>query len=638
MLDAPTSQSRTPAQVAPAETPGLSGLLTLASSVVVVAGLYLGRQVLIPIALAILLSFLIAPLVGLLRRAHFGRVPSVIVAVVVALGVILAFAGLIGTQVAELVQQAPQYQTTIQHKVGEVRGFAIREMSGIVGRMGRQLQSASNNPEAGNPAAGNPAPTAGAKPIPVLVQQADLSPIQLAGSILGPVVSPLATTVIVLIFSIFILLQKEDLRNRMIRVFGSGDLHGTTLAIDDAVGRLSRYFLVQLGINAGFGTVIGVGLYFIGVPSPLLWGTLAMLLRFLPYLGAPLSAVGPLLLAAAVEPHWAMVIETAVLFGVVELITGQFIEPMVYGRSTGLSPFAVVVAATFWTWLWGPIGLLLSTPLTLCLVVLGRHVKRLEFLDVLLGDRPPLSSIESFYQRILAGDPDEALDQAEILLKHCSLSAYYDDVVLRGLQLAAGDALRGALTGPQLDQVKHTIESLVHDLGRHEDIDPGVPAAPTVALATVAAAEPTEAKAAPASTAVIPQGHSEGTVLCIAGRGPLDEGAAIMLAQLLQKHRLGARMLPFDAVSRDNIAALDVSGVTMLCVSYLEISGSPAHLRYLLQRLRERVPGVPILVGFWPAGDATLRDERVRAVIGANYYPSTLRQAVDACLEAASCS
>ena len=213
--------------------------------------------------------------------------------------------------------------------------------------------------------------------------------------------------------------------------------------MNDASRRLSRYLVTQLAVNTAFGVIIATGLAFIGIPSPVMWGVLGALLRFVPYIGAPLSAVMPLTLAAATDPGWSRLLWTASLYLVVEPIMSQAVEPLLYGRSTGLSPFAVVVAATFWTWLWGPIGLILSTPLTLCLVVLGRHVGRLEFLDVLLGDRPALTAVESFYQRMLAGDPDEVFDQAEVLLKQRSLSSYYDDVALQGLRRAVIDADRG---------------------------------------------------------------------------------------------------------------------------------------------------------------------------------------------------
>ena len=640
MPDLPATADRMPAQVAPAETPGLTGLLTLAVGVVVVGALYFAREVLIPITLAVLLSFLIAPLVNLLRHVRIGRVPSVLLAVVLALAVILAFGGLIGTQIAQLAQEVPQYQTTIERKISDVRGIAIGRVSGLISGLGRQLQRAGSSPAAGGAANPNADQPSVQKPVPVEVHQETPSPLEMAGRILGPVVSPLSTTAIVLIFSIFILLQREDLRDRLIRLFGSGDLHRTTLAMNDAARRLSKYFLAQLAINAAFGAIIGVGLFFIGVPSPLLWGILGMLLRFVPYIGSPLSAVLPLALAAAVDPGWSMVIWTAALYLVVEPITGQVVEPMLYGHSTGLSPFAVVVAATFWTWLWGPIGLLLSTPLTLCLVVLGRHVKRLEFLDVLLGDRPALSPVESFYQRVLAGDPDEALDQAEILLKDRSLSSYYDEVALKGLQLAANDALRGVLSGQQLERVKGAIQSLVTDLDRHDDADPN----PAVADDGPSALPPAERdlprRPAPESRlpgrAQLPDAwSSEAPVLCLAGRGPLDEAAATILAQLLRKHDLGARILSFEQAARENIAALDTGGVAMVCISYLEITGSPAHLRYLLRRLRDRLPGAPVLVGLWPAEDEVLHEDRLRAVIGADYYTTSLHEAVDACLKEA---
>ena len=640
MSDTPSTVDRAPTEVAPAETPSLAGLLTLAVGVVVVAGLYLGRDVLIPITLAILLSFLIAPLVNLLRRIHLGRVLSVLLGVFAALAIILLLAGLIGKQVADLAESVPRYQTTIEQKVGEVRGFAVHRLSGVLGRLGKQLQTVTTpQPSAPprNSATGAPPPP---QPVPVEVHQANPTPLELAGRIVTPVLSPLETMVIVLIFSIFILLQREDLRDRLIRLFGSGDLHRTTLAMNDAARRLSKYFLAQLAVNTAFGVVISLGLFAIGVPSPVLWGVLGTLLRFVPYIGAPLSAIVPIALAAAVDPGWSMVIWTAALYAGVELTVGQVVEPMLYGHSTGLSPFAVVVAATFWTWLWGPIGLLLSTPLTLCLVVLGRHVKRLEFLDVLLGDRPALSPTESFYQRILAGDPDEALDQAEILLKERSLSSYYDEVALKGLQLAANDALRGVLSGPQLVRVKTAISSLVEDLDRHDDSDPP----PSKADDGVAVLPPAERELSrrpapegdlPEPSELPPEWRSEAAVLCLAGRGPLDEAASSMLAQLLRKHGLGARTLPFEAASRERIRALDPTGIAMVCVSYLEISGSPANLRYLLRRLRDRLPNAPILVGLWPAEDEIMHEDRQRAVIGADYYASSLNEAVEACLQAA---
>jgi len=625
-------------------------MMTLAIGVVVVAALAFGKEVAIPIVLAVLLSFVLAPFVDLLRRLHLGRVFAVIVAAVVALSVILGLAGVIGLQVAELASDLPQYRTTVREKISSMQGGLFSRASEIVKDLGREIDQATEAPAPGTPEARPgtaPAPAAD-KPIPVEVREPDPTPIELAKRFLLPALEPLATGFITVIVVIFILMQREDLRDRMIRLFGSSDLHRTTVAMDDAARRLSRYFLTQLALNSCFGVAIGIGLWLIGVPSPILWGVVAALSRFIPYIGAFVAAAFPLALAAAVDPTgWSMALSVLALFIVLEPIWGHVIEPMVYGQSTGLSPFAVVVAAIFWTWLWGPIGLLISTPLTVCLVVLGRHVERLEFLDVLLGDRPALTPIENFYQRMLAGDPDEAMEHAELLLKERSLSSYYDEVSLKGLQLAAADAGRGVLTPAQLERIKTAVLGLVKDLSDHPDADPvqskakakgkeaeAGPAGPSVAERDLPI-QPAVVENAPEASHLPPEWRVEHPIMCIAGRGPLDEAAAAMLAQLLAKHQLGARVVPHEAVSRSNIIGLDVTGVAMVCISYLEIRGAPAHLRYLIRRVRQKLPKAPILVGLWPQEDAVLNDEAMRKVIGADFYVSSLRQAVEACCKAA---
>ena len=641
MSDLTIPPDRPPVQVPPADTPGVQGLLTLAVAVVVVAGLYLGREVMIPIILAVLLSFLLAPLVNVLRRLHLGRVPSVLLAVVLALGVILTFAAVIGTQLAELAPDVPRYATAVQQKVDTAQQLLLGRVTTIVRRLGNQLDNADT---AKTSASGPATPDASAKneqkAIPVEMHQPEPTTVQLAQRILAPIVAPLLGTAIVFIVAIFILLQREDLRDRLIRLFGSSDLHRTTVAMNDAARRLSKYFLMQLGINATFGIIAGTGLFFIGVPSPVLWGVLATLLRFVPYIGAPLAAVVPLTLAAAVDPGWSMVLWTAALYAIGEAIMGQAVEPMLYAHSTGLSPFSVVVAAAFWTWLWGPVGLILSTPLTLCLVVLGRHVERLEFLDIILGDRPPLTPVESFYQRILAGDPDEARAQAELMLKDRSLSSYYDEVAMKGLQIAAADTARGVLAGRRIEAVREAIDSLIEDLEEYDDRDP------TLAESDQAAVSPTRAEQdlplrpapkdeAPDQSMLPSRWRGPGAVMCLAGRGPFDAAVSLMLAQLLRKHGLGASVVPYEAGSRALIGALDGRGVAMVCVSYLELAGSPSHLRYLLRRLRRRLPEAEILVGYWPAEEEILRDARIRAAVGADYYTSSLHDTVEACLQAA---
>ena len=612
------------ATVAPAETPSIGALMTLAVSVAVIAGLYFGREVFVPIVLAILFSFVLAPFVSLLRRyLRLPRVPAVIVAMLVALSVLLSLGGVIGMQVAELATDLPRYQATIRDKVSSLREGTIGRLPDVLRRFNQGIEEATKDAPAAPTAA--PARNEPEKPTLVEVREPALTPFEIAKNVLSPIVHPLATLGIVLIVVVFILLQREDLRDRMIRLFGSSDLHRTTAAMDDAGKRLSRYFLTQLALNAGFGVVIAVALWLIGVPSPVLWGIFAGLMRFVPYIGSLLAGAIPVALAAAVDPGWGMALTTLAVFLVLEPLMGHVVEPLVYGQSTGLSPFAVVVSAIFWTWLWGPIGLLLSTPLTLCLVVLGRHVERLEFLDVLLGDRPALSPPENFYQRMLAGDHDEALEFAEQILKERSLLSYYDEVALKGLQLAANDASRGSLGRHQLERIKEGTKALVGDLSSREDVEPAAakgaadedasPVAP--AGDGMAAPRPQPGQAPP--QADMPEAwRGDRAILCLAGRGPLDEAAATMLAQVLRKHGLGAELVPYASASRSGINSLDVSGTAMICISYLEISGSPAHLRYLLRRLKQRAPGAKILVGLWPTDDTALTDETVRRAIGAD--------------------
>ena len=623
------------AKVPAAETPGLRSLTTLAVAVVIVAGLYLGRDVLLPVTLAILLSLVLSPLIRLLRRARLGRVPSVVLAVLTALGIITALGAVIGSQLADLAEDMPRYQYTIASKMETVREETVGRLDTLLERVGR-----GNRREAPAPSAAPASPQQEPPPVPVELREPPMSPMQMVTTVLGPVVAPLAQMGIILIVTVFVLLQREDLRDRLIRLFGSTDLHRTTLAMDDAAYRLSRFFLTQLALNAGFGTVIGLGLLIIGLPSPLLWGIIAGLLRFVPYVGAILGALLPIALAAAVDPGWSMVLWTAGLFLVVEPLVGHILEPLAYGHSTGMSPVSVVLAAIFWSWIWGPIGLILATPLTLCLVVLGRHVDRLEFLDVLLGDRPALTPVENFYQRILAGDPDEAQDQAELLLRQRSLCAYYDAVAVPGLHLATADVRRGLITPAQLERIRDSVTELAMALQEHADIEPPVKeeaaSGGALALLRPSAAEqrlprPPAVPPLPEAAALPEEWRREGAVLCIAGRGPLDEISALLLAQILGKHGFGTRQVAHAAVSRREIGGLDLEGVRMICVCSVQLQGAPSHLRYLVQRLRQRLPEAPVLIGVWSPGDPAVNDEGLRNALGATHLVSALRDAVLAC-------
>ena len=606
----------------------------MAFGVIVVAALYFGREVFVPLALAILLSFALGPAVLLLRRWHFGRVPSVAVSVLCAFLMIFGIGAVIGGQITGLAENLPAYQNNISEKIVWIRRATAG--AGLVQRASTMFKVLRNEvtkaptapdehaasphePSAGTAARISQPESAGQRlqPIPVEIDQPDPAPLQLIQNIAGPLLQPLATTGIVIVFVVFFLLQREDLRDRFIRLAGTGDLRRTTEALDDATRRLSRYLLIQVAINGCSGVFIGVGLWIIGVPNPILWGVLAMLLRFVPYIGPVIAAAFPAALAVAVDPGWSMLLWTLALFLIAEPITGQAVEPWLYGQNTGISAVAIVIAAVFWTWLWGPIGLLLSTPLTVCLVVLGRHVERLGFLDVLLGDRPALAPEQGFYQRILAGDPDEAAYQAEEFLKSKPLSAYYDEVAIRGLALAQLDMNRDGLEHERRVQIKEAVDGIIDDLSDHDDVAP-----------LAAESEGTVLESPTGATDDIPLAWRENAVLCVAGRGSLDEASAAMLAQLLGKHGIGARIVPRQAASASAIFRLDVTGVEMAVLCYLEAGGF-SNARYLVRRLRRKLPRARIVIGFWTLGDDETRFREALAATGADSIVTSLRKAVD---------
>ncbi|MFM0237691.1 AI-2E family transporter [Paraburkholderia phytofirmans] len=640
---------------APATAFSLDSLISLAVGVTVVACLYFASAVLIPITLAILLSFLVAPLANALMRLRLGHVASVFAAVVISVSVIGMLGAVIATQLTDLAAGMPRYQATIEQKMETAHSLTIGKLNRFASAAGQALQRATVEPPQPapqrGPASRDSARSTASEPaaVPVEVREPVPTPFELARRVLSPAISPLETAFIVFVVMVVILLQRDDLRDRAIRLFGSRDLHRTTTVMDEAARRLSRYFVSQLGLNAGVGVIIGTGLFMIGVPSPILWGILAALLRLVPYVGIWISATLATALAAAVSPGWTMAIWSLALFVSVEVLVGQIVEPLLYGRSTGLSPFSVVVAAIFWSWIWGPIGLILSTPLTLCLLVLGRHVRRLEFLDVLLGDQPALTPVENFYQRALAGDPDEAIEQAELLLRERSLSSYYDEVAIKGLQLAANDVMRGSVTATQLARIEATTNDLVDGLDGYDDREPVTSAAnenwsAAGPLSPAASDESNVARTEAANPPSVTSGHSEEThatnqspvaassrVLCIPGRGPLDALATTILLQLLAKHGFASRALPHEAASRASIDQLDAGDVGIVCILYLQIDGVPSHLRYLVRRIRARLPNVSIVVGLWAAQDTEKWSADLRSAVGAECYASTLQEILAAC-------
>lgn len=621
-----------------------SAVATAILAVIFVATLYFGREIIIPIALAVLLSFVLAPLVGLLQRVRVPRGLAVVSVVVMAFAVIFAMGSLLASQLTQLASDLPRYQSTISEKIQLFRDTTagrgtLERASGMLKDLSKELDKPKDAPSVLSASANSKA-AAPLTPVPVEVRQPDPGALESLQSLISPLLHPLATTGIIIIFVIFILLQREDLRNRLIRLAGSHDLQRTTAALDDAAARLSRLFLIQLLLNGTFGVIIGFGLWLIGVPSAILWGILAAVLRFVPYIGAAIAAAFPLALAVAVDPTWSMLLWTLALFLIVEPIVGHVIEPMVYGHSTGLSPVAVVASATFWTALWGPIGLVLATPLTVCLVVLGRHVERLEFLDVMFGDRPALSPPEIFYQRMLAGDPTEASDKAEEFLKERSLTSYYDEVALKGLQLAQADAGRGALDEQRLTKIRDAVGEFANNISDQEDrplpkVNSTTDAEATSAVETVAEDAPYEHLPILKTEDLPLEWQGEHPVLCVAGRSLLDEAAAIMLGQLSTAHGLAARVEAAEALSTANIFRLETAGVAIVCLVYLDAS-SPAHMRYSVRRLRRKLPKATIILGCWMRGMEPAALEGLKDGTKADLFASTMGEALKLSVEAAT--
>ena len=586
----------TPAQIKLTQPRGTT-LINMGVAALIIAGLYFGREIFVPVALAVLLSFVLAPFVSRLQSFRLPRVAAVLAVVILGFAIIFSLGGLMVAQASKLAEALPGYETTLRNKIETLRGITgggtgtLQRASDVLNDLKTELQSTK---------AGSPPNTtvlqqpSDSKPIPVEVRQPDPGALNTLVAIIAPLVSPLTTTGIVVIFVIFILLQRQDLRNRFVRLAGSDDIQRTTAALDEAGERLSRLFLTQIAFNAAFGVAIGIGLQLIGVPSAPLWGLVAMILRFVPYIGAFISAIFPLILAAAVGSGWEMLLLTIILFVVLELLASQVLEPVIFGHSSGLSPVAIIVAASFWTWLWGPVGLVLATPLTICLVVVGRHVDRLQFLDIMLGDQPALTPSQLVYQRMLAGDPIEAAEQARDYLKAAPLEAYYDSVLTGGLGLAAADNRLGHLDSERLDRITTTVRELVDDLDGHEDVQVVEAASSKFdsPLATLVEAKSDD------DDQTTPRGwQTPQAVLCIPGFSKLDEAAAIVLAQLLRRRGYGASAEQYDAMSVARFFSLDLTETKLVCICYADFP-SNAKLHYAVRRLTKKTKLAYLMVLF----------------------------------------
>jgi predicted PurR-regulated permease PerM len=598
-----------------------STLNTLLILVIVVAILFFAREVLLPVALAGILSFMLAPMVRWLQHLRIPRGLAVVSVVLLAFGAIFALGTVMARQVAHLAADLPQHQAAITAKIQHLSGggetgtaATLKRAEEVIEDLGKEIGNSQGTPAAPR------------TPLPVEVHEPTGSPLQTLRNLISPLLSPMATTGLIIVFVIFILIQREDIRNRLIRLVGATDIPHTTAALDDAAHRLSHLFLTQLVINTAFAILIGLGLWWIGVPSPFLWGILAGILRFIPYVGAILGLVFPLALALSVDPGWSMVLWTLGLFLGLEALTGQVIEPVFEGHSTGLSPVAVVISATFWAWLWGPVGLVLATPLTVILVVLGRHITALKFLDVLLGDEPALSEAENFYQRMLARDPIEAVEQAKSFMATHSLSDYCDEVARPALILAQRDVERGVLDDGKTRIMHETVDNLFIDIAHEHWVSKKEAHAATLTPATKLPLLEKDQLAL--------NWRSKEPLVSIGVNSKLDESAAVVMATLAQIHGIATRMESPEALGAARLAKLDLSGVALICLSSIDMR-TPAHIHYAARRLKSRAPHAKVLLGVWSAiDDKALSD--LKEAVNADYVARTFHEAAAIILEEAT--
>jgi len=635
-----------------ARTATLQGLLI---ATIVIAALYFGRDVLVPLALAILLSFVLTPPLLLLRRIKLPRVAAVGIVVGAAFAIIFALGWLMSREVTLLAADLPTYRYALSEKIKSLReNTASSPVFKKAGDVLSDLQKELSTPEAESPSPlapeiGSEAGRPGDRPIQVEIREREPTGFELYQRVAGTLLPPLVTAGIVLLFVVFILLQREDLRDRLTRLIAASDLQRATTTLNDAATRLSKFFLRQLLINSVYGVFIMAALWLVGIPSPIVWGTLAMLMRFVPFIGSYIAAIPPLLLAAVVDPGWSTFLIVLGLYIASELTMGQVVEPLVFGRGTGVSPIAVILSTVFWTWLWGPLGLLLAMPITVCLAVLGRHVEGLRFFEILLGDEPPLTPEERFYQRALSGDAAEATYQAELARKDQSLVSYLGTVALGGLKLSERDQERGMLDQEQAEKVAATVKEMLDNLSDFEPrrwfskLRPKAEKVEETGLASLSAAEEEDGEGDEAGNLPVierselaPGWVVEQPVLSIGGRSPLDEAAAAMLAEVLKKRGLGAKALAPEAISAGHIASLAGTEAKLVCLSYLGLGTGPAHIRYLVRRLRRILPdGTAVMVCFWAEEGDSISVKSLLENTEADDYATSLPEAVELCVKAA---
>lgn len=591
----------------PARRITLPRLATIAG---VAAILYIGQEVFLPLAIAVLLTFVLSPLVSRIRRYGIGPTSSVLVVVFLAFSLIGLFSLVVASQLGSLSRSLPEFQRNIVVKLE-----AIQEQGregGVISRLSRMFATINDQisgalPETAGQAGQPDQPGDGIltppgqnslgikEPLKVEVVERQTA-VQTLQNLVLPLISPIATAGLVLVVVIFMLLEREELRDRFIRLIGANDLHRTTQMLEDAGSRVAKYLALQLLVNVIYAVPIGIGLWLIGIPNATLWGLLTLVLRFVPYIGSVLSAAFPLFLAFAVSPEWSALLWTAALFIAVELITSNVVEPYVYGSRTGVSPLAIIVSAIFWTWIWGPLGLVLSTPMTVCLVVLGRHIPQFELFDILFGDEPVLSPHARLYQRWLAGDTIETTFRAEEALEESFLADYYDETVLPALILAQTDWSRGVLGVERRTQVAEVARGMIRDLG------------------TVVDEELDEARKTHADGDSDGEDHprliAEGRkVLCIGGRSVLDDVSAEALAQAMAAEGAEAEAREHQSLTPARLPSLDLAERETVVLCFLDPAPSRASLLHV-RRLKHAQPHLRVGLALWqmPKIDETSRN------------------------------
>ena len=615
----------------PQQSPTRDRALGVITTATTVALLYFAREVLVPITLAFILSLLIAPLVRGLRRIGLGQTLSVLAAV---LGLALCFgavAGVIGTQLFHMAGSLPKYERTLEHKLETLNNLTLRRVNSLTAQAGRVLNKNSANPPPPSLQADAAAPQT---PIPVELHEAPAAPLQVIQRVLGSIWVPIETAGIVLVVLVFVLLEQEALRDRFIRIVGGTDIRLTTLVINDAGARLSRFFVSQFAVNFGVGILIWVGLSVIGLPHPMVWAALTTLLRFVPYVGVWISALCSALLAAAVDAGWGMGLATLGLFVVVELIAAQLVEPQLYGHTTGLSPLSVIIAAIFWSWLWGPIGLIVSTPLTLCLLVAGRHVKALSLLDILLGDTQALTMPQRFYQRALSADSDEIIAGAREFLKRNSFANYCDLVLMPALHLARLDLESGAITMEQQARVRGAMVAVIAAIGGDSRSATRRRLRSSVLEKSTAGRLLREQREQVSGRWQGPLVVPPGSVIVSVSLGSMaDDLAAELLVRILQDQKIDARHMSLE----DLAAAPPPNAAEAVSVVYV-VSAFPSEERSrgdaTAEKMRQRFPNACIVAVFLPG--LLLQPEEEGAEVsmrGADKSAGSLGHAVQICLD-----